>query len=57
MPLYVGCDLHANNNFLAILDGDGKRVFKGKLPTDLERISSALRPHQPEVAGIVVEST
>jgi hypothetical protein len=34
MPLYAASDLHANNNFIAILDEQGKRVFKSKLPND-----------------------
>jgi transposase len=57
MPLYSACDLHANNNFLAMLDENGKRVFKNNLPNDSERILPALRPHQSDLAGIVVEST
>ena len=57
MPLYAACDLHANNNFLAMVDENGKRVCKGKLPNDPGRILAALRPHQRDLVGIVVEST
>jgi transposase len=57
MPLYAACDLHANNNFLAMVDENGKRVCKGKLPNDPDRILAALRPHQRDLVGIVVEST
>lgn len=57
MPFYAASDLHANNNFLAMIDEKGKRIFKGKLPNDAEQILAALRPHQSELAGIVVEST
>ena len=57
MPLYAACDLHANNHFLAIIDEKGKRVLQNKLPHDPERILAALRPHQDERVGIVVEST
>jgi len=57
MPLYAASDLHANNNFLAIIEENGKRVFKGKLPNDPERILAALHPHQKDLVGIVVEST
>jgi hypothetical protein len=32
MKLYVGDDLHANNNFLALVDLKGKRVDQKKLP-------------------------
>jgi transposase len=57
MSLYAACDLHANNNFLAIIEENGKRVFKSKLPNDAERILAALHPHQEDLVGIVVEST
>jgi transposase len=57
MPLYAACDLHANNNFLAMVDENGKRVYKGKLPNNPDRILAALRPHQKDLVGIVVEST
>ena len=43
MPLHAGLDLHANNNYLAIVAGDGKRVFKKKLPNDPQQILEALR--------------
>ena len=55
--LYVGSDLHGNNNFLGIIDEQGKRVFKKRLPNDRELIKDVLRPYQEEIEGIVVEST
>ncbi len=57
MRLYVGEDLHANNNFLAMVDQKGKRVEQKKLPNDLSVILEVLKPHQKEIVGIVVEST
>jgi len=57
MKLYVGDDLHANNNFLALVDGKGKRVDQRKLPNDLFVIRDFLRPYQKEIVGIAVEST
>jgi len=36
MSLYVGLDLHANNNFLAVIDDKGKRVDHKKLPHDAQ---------------------
>jgi transposase len=57
MRLYVGEDLHANNNFLAMVDRKGKRVEQKKLPNDLSVILEFLKPYQKEVVGIVVEST
>jgi len=43
MKLYVGDDLHANNNFLAIVDQEGKGVNQKKLPNDLLRHSGFLK--------------
>ena len=57
MKLYAAFDLHANNNFHAVMDQDGRRVFQKKLPNDLEVILEVLKPRQSEVVGIVVEST
>ncbi len=55
--LYAGCDLHGNNNLMAIVDGGGKRVFKKKLPNELALVREALRPFKEELVGIAVEST
>jgi transposase len=55
--LYAGCDLHGNNNFFGIVDGEGKRVFKKKLSNDLDWIRETLKPFQGELLGIAVEST
>jgi hypothetical protein len=56
LSLYVGCDLHANHNFVEIIGEGGDRVCKGKLPDDAERIPAVPRLHQEDLAGIVVES-
>lgn len=55
--LYAGCDLHGNNNFIGIIDGEGRRVFKKKLSNDLTLIQDTLEPFQAELMGIAVEST
>ena len=55
--LYAGSDLHGNSNFLGIIDAQGKRVFKKKLPNELVLIRQTLRPFQGELVGIAVEST
>jgi transposase len=57
MKLYIGIDLHANNNYVAILDEGGKKVFKKRLANDFPVISEALKPYRDHVAGIAVEST
>jgi len=55
--VYAGIDLHGNNNYLGIIDKQGKRMFKGKFPNIPEVILEALKPFQKEIIGIVVEST
>ena len=57
MRLYVGVDLHANNNFLAMGDQKGKRIDQKKLPNDLFVIREFLKPRKKEIVGLVVEST
>ena len=41
--LYAGSDLHGNSNFLGIIDAQGKRVFKKKMPNELVLIRQTLR--------------
>ena len=55
--LYVASDLHSNNNLVGIIDGEGKRIFKKKLPNDPLLISDVLKPFKGEIIGIAVEST
>jgi transposase len=57
MELYAAFDLHGNNNFLAVIDSNGKRIFGKRLLNDRERILEVLRPYQKDLIGIVVEST
>lgn len=57
MQLYAGIDLHSNNNFIGVIDGEDRRVFKQKLPNCLPSILSCLKPFKNDLAGVVVEST
>ena len=57
MTLYVGVDLHSNNNYVGIVDEDNRPLFRKKLPNDLGKVLSVLEPFRSDVAGIVVEST
>lgn len=57
MKLYTGLDLHSSNCYLGIIDENGRKIFKQKLPNERERILEALKPHKDDIAGIVVEST
>jgi transposase len=55
--VYVGIDLHGNNNYLGIMDRQGKRIFKKKLPNSPPVIMEVLKPYGKAIQGIVVEST
>lgn len=55
--LYAGFDLHGNNNYLAVVGGDGRRVFKKRLSNDMGWIRETLIPFKEELVGVVVEST
>ena len=57
MKLYTGFDLHSSNSYLGIIDENGKRVFKRKLPNDPAVIVDTLRPFKDDIIDIVVEST
>lgn len=55
--LYVGSDLHGNNNLVGIIDGEGKRIFKKRVPNDPQLVRDVLEPYKGEIVGIAVEST
>jgi transposase len=55
--LYAGSDLHGNNNVMGIVDEQGKRIFKMRLPNESQLVLDVLKPYQEEIVGIVVEST
>ena len=57
MTVYVGVDLHSNNNFIGIVNEANAVLFKKKLCNDLGKVLTVLEPFRNEVAGIAVEST
>jgi transposase len=57
MKLYAGIDLHSSNNYLGIIDAEGKPLFGKRLSNDLTQIRYALEPFRKKIAGIAVEST
>lgn len=57
MKFYVGIDLHSNNNYIGIIDGEKRKVFVKKLPNDIQEILKTLTPFKELIQGIVVEST
>ena len=57
MELYAGIDLHANSNYVGIVDEENQIVFKHKLTNDLREILAVLEPFRQQTNGVVVEST
>lgn len=55
--MYTAFDLHSNNSYLGIIDGNGKRIYKRKLQNDPAQITETLKPFKEDIAGIAVEST
>jgi len=57
MELYSGLDLHSTNTYIGILDIDFKRIFKKRIPNNLDLILETLQPFKDQLKGLVVEST
>jgi len=57
MELYAGIDLHSNNNYLAVIDDQDKRLYQKRLPNKPDVILAELDPFHERISGIVVEST
>jgi len=57
MECFAGIDLHSNNNYVGIIDGSGKQLFRKKNPNDLDLVFQSLEPFGKELKGIVIEST
>ncbi len=55
--VYGGIDLHSNNSVVAVMDAQGKILYRRRLPNDLQHIEQALRPYRERLGAVVVEST
>jgi transposase len=42
MEAYAGIDLHSSNSFIGVIDGQDRRLYRKRLPNDLDTILSAL---------------
>jgi len=40
----AGIDLHSSNSYVAIIDEDGKRIYKEKISNDIATITESLSP-------------
>jgi transposase len=57
MNYYAGIDLHSDNSNIGIINEKDRKIFKKKLPNDLNVIIKNLEPYKKHIRGIVVEST
>ena len=57
MPLYAGIDLHSSNNFVGIIEENGRRAFRRRLRNDPEEILLTFSRFREDMVGVVVEST
>jgi transposase len=57
MKLYVGIDLHSNNSVVVVQDETDQVVKRKRLENRLETVLAFLKPFQPSISGVVVEST
>ena len=46
IKLYTGIDLHSNNNYVAIMDHTGKKIFSGKTANDPQAVLEELAPYR-----------
>ena len=57
MELYGGLDLHSRSTYIGVLDKEFKRIFKKRVPNNLDLILRTLEPFAQQLKGLVVEST
>jgi len=50
-------DLHSSNTYIGILNQDKQRIFKKRVPNDLNLIVQTMEPFRKHLEGIVIEST
>ena len=53
----AGIDLHSNNIVAAIMDQEGKRLARQKLPCELKQVQQFLAPYKKRLQQVAVEST
>jgi transposase len=55
--LYCGADLHGNNVFLTLCDGQGQRVMERRVKANVAAVNAALDPYWERLQRVAVEST
>ena len=54
---YSGIDLHSNNCFVVVSDGEDRVIVSKRVKNELPQILGLLAAHREEIAGVVVESS
>jgi transposase len=55
--LYAGLDLHKRNVFCALIDQEGRPIWRRRLPAELPTILHVLEPYRAQLKAVAVEST
>jgi transposase len=56
MPLYVGLDVSQRETEICVIDGEGRRAWRGKCPSRPEAIAEVLRRHAPDATKVGMET-
>lgn len=56
MTLYVGLDVSQKETEICVIDGDGRRTWRGKCSSEPECIAMALREHAPDAVRVGMET-
>jgi transposase len=54
---YAAIDLHSNNGYCVVVDGEDRPAFNKRLANDLNAYLDAFRPYKKKLVAIAVEST
>ena len=57
MEAYAGIDLHSSNNYIGVIDGQGRRLYAKRLPNSINQILVALEPFKENLEAVLVESS
>lgn len=55
--LYAAIDLHSNNNYLVVINGEDRRLVERKLKNEIGAVTEALAPFRERITAVAVEST
>lgn len=55
--LFAAVDLHSNNGYLAVSDGEDRVLYERRLPNKLSLYLEKLEPFQDRITSVAVEST